>query len=114
MKKFFGMMAAALLGAGMLTVIAPRSASAIQTPAEVYSYGDLGSCKVRLRVYGQGSADVTLQTAGDPTSGGSLFINGRATPFLAINAQHLAGCGITQPDVWTLGAAFNPRRWCSS
>ncbi|MFY0623616.1 MAG: hypothetical protein JXQ89_18195 [Pelagimonas sp.] len=67
---------------------------ALDGHTEVYT--KLGDCHVRASVFGNQSADVTLQAPGDPTSGGSLFINGKATGFRAITVADLEGCGFSQ------------------
>lgn len=60
---------------------------------DIFVLEPFGTCKVRARVYGGSSADVTMQVAGDPTSGGSLWINGKATAFKSITAKDIASCG---------------------
>lgn len=81
------------IAAALAIAILPSTASAFSGKVEVY--GKMGNCNVRARVYNSQSADVTIATAGDPTSGSALWSNGKIIRFTGITKQSIESCGFT-------------------
>lgn len=92
MNKFTKALAAAVVGALLSGVSAPNAAAF--SGAENYALVDMGTCQVRIQ-FGTGTADVTMNTPGNPTSGAALFSAGKLIPFRGIAASDVQGCGFS-------------------
>ncbi len=92
-------------GLSALCAVGLIASDAYALNGSIEQYEQLGSCQVRARIYNTQSADVTLQVPGDPTSGGSLYSNGRIIAFRGLTQQHIENCGFQNvSDFSTNGA----------